>query len=165
MTNILTTSAPADAKPPTDIGNKLNTAARYLGSNLSGGLMIFVALGAMSPDQSATVIAKMHVMYQATQDFIGAFASIWYIIFPIISAWLLKMGVNSSGFGSMMDKVFAAAKAGNRSAQLQIVNAAASPDLGTKAIINPVLSAEPSTPPTVAASVSDLPTSTQGEVK
>lgn len=162
MTNILTTSPPS---APTDTGNKINAALRYLGSNVSGGLMIFVVLGAMTPEQSASVIANTHKMYSATQDFIGAFANIWYIVFPIASAWLLKMGVNSSGFGAMMDKVFAAAKAGNKSAQLQIVNAAASPDLGTKAIINPTLAAEPSTPPTVAASVSDLPPEVKGEVK
>lgn len=149
-------------KPPTDLGNKINAAARYLGSNVSGGLMIFVALGAMTPDQSAIVIAKMHVMYQATYDFVGAFASIWYIIFPIISAYLLKVGVNSSGFGSMMDKVFKAAQAGNKDAQRSIVSAAASPDIGTKAIINPILAPDPATPPTVVASAADLPPQAKG---
>ena len=157
MTNVDTS-----IKPPTDIGNKINTAWRYLGSNVSGGLMIFVVLGAMTPEQSASVLANMHKMYAATQDFVGAFANIWYIVFPIVSAWLLKMGVNSSGFGSMMDKIFAAAKAGNRDAQISIVTAAASPDLGTKAIINPSLAPVPSTPSTVVANVSDLPQQAKG---
>jgi hypothetical protein len=107
----------------------------------------------------------MHVMYQATQDFVGAFASIWYIVFPIISAYLLKMGVNSSGFGVMVDKILTAAKAGNKDAQVALVSAAASPDIGTKAIINPLLSTEAATPATVVANVSDLSLKTQGEVK
>lgn len=154
----------ANRTVPTDTSNKINTAVRYLGSNVSGGLMIFVVLGAMSPEQSAAVLLNMHKMYSATQDFIGAFANVWYIIFPIASAWLLKMGVNSSGFGVMMNKVFAAAKAGNKDAAVAIVTAAASPDLGTKAIINPALAVE-STPPTVVANISDLPLKTQGEVK
>jgi len=162
MTSITTNNPPS---VPTDTANKVNTALRYIGSNISGGLMIFVVLGAMTPEQSSAVIANMHKMYAASQDFIGAFANIWYIIFPMVSAWLLKMGVNSSGFSVMMDKIFAAAKAGNKDAQLQIVNAAAAPEIGTKAIINPVLAAEPSTPPTVAASVSDLPSDIKGEVK
>lgn len=142
---------------PTDLPNKINTALRYAGSNVSGGLMIFVVLGAMTPEQSATVIAKMHVMYQATQDFVGAFASIWYIIFPVISAWLLKMGVNSSGFGVMMDKVFAAAKAGNKDAAVALVSAAASPAIGTTSIVNPALAPEPKTPANVVASAADIP--------
>lgn len=141
----------------TDTGNKINTAVRYIGSNVSGGLAIFVVLGAMSPEQSATVLAKMHVMYQATQDFVGAFASIWYIIFPIVSAYLLKLGVNSSGFGVMMDKIFKAAQSGNEDAKLKIVNAAASPDIGTEAIINPAMAANPATPTTVVASAAALP--------
>jgi hypothetical protein len=145
-----------------DTGNKVNTAIRYIGSNVSGGLAIFVVLGAMSPEQSAIVLAKMHVMYSATQDFVGAFASIWYIIFPIASAYLLKLGVNSSGFGNMMDKIFKAAQSGNESAKLQIVNAAASPDIGTQAIINPVMAANPATPSTVVANAAALPEQAKG---
>jgi hypothetical protein len=156
---------PAGKTIPTDLGNKANAAMRYVASNVSGGLMLFVALGAMSPEQSATVIAQMHVMYQATQNFIGAFASIWYIIFPIVSGYLLKVGVNSSGFGVMMDKIFKAAQAGNKDAQVAIVSAAASPTIGTKAIINPMLASEAATPATVVANVSDLSPKTQGEVK
>jgi hypothetical protein len=143
--------------PTTDVSNKVNTAFRYLGSNLSGGLMIFVVLGAMSPDQSASVLLNMHKMYAATQDFVGAFANVWYIVFPIASGYLLKIGVNSSGFGSMMGKILLAAKSGNKEAQVSIVSAAAAPELGTKAIINPSLSVNPATPDTVVASVADIP--------
>lgn len=143
------TTTPA---PITDTGNKAKAALRYVGSNVSGGLMIFVVLGAMSPDQSAIIIAKMHVMYQATQDFVGAFASIWYIIFPIISGMLLKMGINSSGFGAMMDKVFAAAKSGDEGAKVAILNAAASKEIGTTAVINPEMAKLPATSDNVVSS-------------
>jgi len=151
-----------DITVTTDTGNKVNAGLRYVASNVSGGLAIFVILGAMSPEQSALVLSKMHVMYQATQDFVGAFASIWYIVFPILSAYLLKMGVNSSGFGVMMDKIFKAAQSGNKAAQLSIVNAAAAPELGTKAIINPTLAENPATPSTVVASVAALPEQAKG---
>lgn len=136
----------------TETTNKVNAALRYVASNVSGGLMIFVVLGAMTPEQSASVLANMHKMYSATQDFIGAFANIWYIVFPIASAWLLKMGVNSSGFGSMMDKIFAAAKAGDPDAKRTIINAAASPDIGTTAIINPDIAPDPKTADNVVSS-------------
>lgn len=151
--------------PPTDTGNKVLVAFRYLGANATGALTLFVALGTLTPDQQVQILKSANTIYNSSKDIVGAAANIWYIVFPILALWLGKMGVNASGFGTMMDKVFAAAKAGNKDAQVAIVTAAASPDLGTKAIINPMLAAEPSTPVTVAASVSALPTQVQGEVK
>jgi ABC-type Fe3+ transport system substrate-binding protein len=135
--------------------NQIIVALRYLASNATGALTLAVMLGAISPDQSAIILAKIHVMYQATQDFIGAFASIWYIVFPIIAAWLLKMGVNSSGIGAMMDRVFTLAKAGNMDAKAAIVNAAASPEIGSKGVVNPELANNPAVPTT--ANVVDDP--------
>lgn len=135
-TTLLTTIA---AKPVTDTGNKINVALRYLGSNVTGGLAVFVALGTVSPDQQVEILKSAHAMYQASHDFVGAAANIWYIVFPILAVWLGKMGVNSSGFGVMMDKVFAAAKSGNLDAKLALVNAAASKDIGTQAVVNPSL--------------------------
>jgi hypothetical protein len=141
----------------TDTANKVNVALRYLGSNATGALTLAVALGSLSPDQSALIISKIHVMYQATQDFVGAFASIWYIVFPIIAAWLMKMGVNSSGFGNMMDRIFAAAKAGNVDAKVAIVNAAASPEIGSTGVVNPAMAANPATSANVVSSALSLP--------
>lgn len=141
----------------TDTSNKINASLRYLASNVSAGLAVLVVLGSLSPENSAAIIANLHKMYSATQDFVGAFANIWYIVFPLISGWLLKMGVNSSGFGTMMDKVFAAAKSGNVDAQLAIVNAAASKELGTEGIVNPALAANPATAPLVVARSEEIP--------
>lgn len=152
-------------KPTTDVGNKASTALRYLASNATGALTLFVALGSVSPDQQVDILKSAHAMYQASHDFVGAAANIWYIVFPIVGIWLGRMGVNSSGFGAMMDKIFKAAQSGNRDAQVAIVTAAASPDIGTQAIINPMLAAEPSTPATVASSVSALPPDVKEQVK
>lgn len=140
-----------------DTTNKVNAGLRYLASNVSAGLAVLVVLGSLSPENSAVIIANLHKMYSATQDFIGAFANIWYIVFPLISGWLLKMGVNSSGFGAMMDKIFAAAKAGNVDAKVAIVTAAASPDIGSKGVVNATMAANPATPSNVVASPADLP--------
>lgn len=132
-----TTIAPV--KPVTDTSNKINVALRYLGSNATGGLAVFVALGTFSPDQQVQILKSAHQMYQASADFVGAAANIWYIVFPALAVILAKMGINSSGFGAMMDKVFAAAKSGNVDAKVAIVNAAASKDIGTQAVVNPSL--------------------------
>jgi len=151
--------------PPTDTGNKIVVGLRYLGANATGALTLFVALGTLTPDQQVQILKSANTIYNSSKDIVGAAANIWYIVFPILAIWLGKLGINASGFGNMMDRVFAAAKAGNKEAQVAIVNAAASPDIGTKAIINPTLAAEPSTPPTVAVSVSALPPDVQGAVK
>lgn len=141
----------------TDTSNKINVGLRYLGSNATGALTLAVALGSLSPEQSALILSKIHIMYQATQDFIGAFASIWYIVFPIVALWLGKVGVNSAGFGNMMDKLFAAAKAGNVDAKVAIVTAAASPDIGSTGVVNATMAANPATPSNVVAKPADLP--------
>lgn len=161
----LSTIIPNSPTTKTDTGNKVSAASRYAGVYGSGLVTVFMLLGSFSPEQQNQILSSAHTMYQATHDFVGAAANIWYIVFPVIALWLGKIGVNSSGFGVMMDKVFKAAQSGNKDAQVAIVTAAASPDLGTKAIINPVLAAEPSTPATVAASVSDLPTAVKEDVK
>ncbi len=144
--------------PATDTSNKIAAGLRYLGSNATGALTLAVVMGSLSPEQSATILAQIHVMYQATHDFVGAFASIWYIVFPIAAGFLAKAGINSSGFGAMMDKMFAAAKAGNVAAKVMILNAAASKDIGTTAVVNPEMAANPATAPAVVASAGDVQT-------
>lgn len=141
----------------TDTSNKINVALRYLGSNATGGLAVFVALGTLDPAQQTEILSSAHTMYVATHDFIGAAANIWYIVFPIAALWLGKMGVNSAGFGNMMDKLFAAAKAGNVDAKVAIVTAAASPDIGSKGVVNATMAANPATPSNVVANPADLP--------
>ncbi len=143
--------------PATDTSNKIAVGLRYLGSNATGALTLAVVMGSLSPDQSALILSKIHVMYQATQDFVGAFASIWYVVFPIAAAYLAKVGINSSGFGAMMDKIFAAAKAGNVDAKVAIVNAASSRDIGSAGVVNPEMAANPATSGAVVASPADLP--------
>lgn len=105
----------------TDTKAKVNVALRYIGSNATGALTLAVALGAISPDQSADVIKSLHVMYSSTQDFVGAFANVWYIVFPLIALWLGKLGINSAGFGAIVDRLLTAAKAGNTEAQIGII--------------------------------------------
>lgn len=139
-----------------DTSNKISAALRYVGSNATGGLAVFVALGTLTPDQQTQILSSAHTIYQSTHDLIGAFANIWYIVFPIAAVYLGKMGVNSSGFGSMMDKIFAAAKAGNVDAKIAIVTAAASPEIGSQGVVNPALAANPATPPNVVSSAQAL---------
>lgn len=152
-----TTTAPA--KPVTDTSNKISAALRYLGSNATGGLSVFVVLGMLSPDQQVEILKSAHQMYDATYAFVGAAANIWYIVFPILAAVLMKMGINSSGFGVMMDKIFTAAKSGNMDAKVALVNAASSRAIGTQAIVNPELAPLAATAGNVVSTPAAVPAS------
>lgn len=152
-----TTTAPT--KPVTDTSNKISAALRYLGSNATGGLSVFVVLGMLSPDQQVEILKSAHQMYDATYAFVGAAANIWYIVFPIAAMWLAKAGINSSGFGVMMDKIFKAAKSGNMDAKVALVNAASSRDIGTQAIVNPELAPLAATAGNVVSTPAAVPAS------
>ena len=145
---------------PTETKHKLNVALRYLGSNATGGLTVFVALGTLSPDQQITILKSANQMYEATYSFAGAAANIWYIVFPIVAVWLGKLGWNASGVGKMMDNIFAMAKAGNVEAKVAIVNAAASPAIGSQGVVNPELAANPATAGNVVSAPALVPKTT-----
>lgn len=149
-----TTTSPA----PTGTANKVNVALRYLGSNATGGLTVFVVLGLLSPEQQVDILKNAHAMYDATFALVGAAANIWYIIFPLIAGMLLKMGVDASNVGNMMNRLFALAKAGNIEAKVAIVNAAASPAIGTQAIVNPELAPLAATAGNIVATPAAVPT-------
>lgn len=153
-----TTTTPA-VKPVTDTGNKVNVALRYLASNATGGLAVFVAIGTLTPDQQVSLLKSANTIYNSSRDIVGAFANIWYIVFPIAAVWLGKMGVSSAGIGNMMDRVFAMAKSGNLDAKVAIVNAAASPAIGTQAIVNPELAPLAATSTNVVSTPAAVPAS------
>lgn len=115
-----TALVPVDSTPTP---GKVSIISRYIGSNATGAMTVLAVLAGISPENSQLVIMKLHVMYDAIQQFIGAFASIWYIVFPVVAVWLGKMGVDASGIGTMMNKVLALAKAGDVGAQVQVLNA------------------------------------------
>jgi hypothetical protein len=103
------------------------------------------------------ILKSANTIYNSTRDIVGAAANVWYIVFPIVALYLGKLGVNASGIGTMMDKVFAMAKSGNLEAKVAIVNAAASPAIGTQAIVNPELAPLAATANNVVVTPSAVP--------
>lgn len=124
---------------PTDTTNKVKTGSRYATVFGMGSMAIFMFLGTFPPDQQASILKSANVMYESLRTFIGAAADIWFIVFPVIAIWLGKMGVDAGGIGNAVNRVFALAKGGNLEAKLALVNAASSPQIGTRAIVNPEL--------------------------
>lgn len=155
----MTDTATTPATAPTETKHKLNVAMRYLGSNATGGLAVFVALGTLTPDQQVTILKSANQMYEATYSFVGAAANIWYIVFPIVALWLARLGINASSVGSMIDNVFKLAKAGNVEAKVALVNAAASPAIGSQGVVNPELAANPATAGNVVSAPALVPKS------
>jgi hypothetical protein len=80
----------------------IKVLSRYLGSNVAAGMAVLVVLGALTPDQSQTVVAAMHQIYGDFHDAVGAFAKIWVIVFPLVSVWIAKMGLNSSQVNALV---------------------------------------------------------------
>lgn len=128
MNETATITAPPPITAPvaaqSEVRNKTNVATRYVASNAAGAMGLLMILAGMPQDQAATLLSSLNSMNAALYDFIGAFSSAWYIAFPVVSVWLGKMGVDASGFGAMINKVLAAAKAGNVAAQVQVVQSA-----------------------------------------
>ena len=83
----------------------VKTTIHWLATNIAGAMIFFVAIGALSPEQSAKITASAHNIIQDSKDIVGNFAVIWYIIFPLASAALLKMGINATDVGNMVDRV------------------------------------------------------------
>lgn len=108
----------------TETKNKVNVAVRYASSNALGALTFAAVLAGMPAEQAQDVLTGLQKMYSATQDFVGAFAGVWFIVFPLAASLLAKVGVDASGFGAMVGKVLAAAKAGDAGAQAQVVQSA-----------------------------------------
>lgn len=143
-----TSSTPA---PATDTANKVKTGSRYATVFGLGGTALFMALGTFTPDQQADILKSAHVMYESLRTFIGAAANIWFIVFPALAILLAKWGIDAGGIGKAVDRVFALAKAGNLEAKIALVNAAASPDIGSQGVVNKELAANPATAGNVVA--------------
>ena len=143
-----------------DLNNTANIITRYAGSNVSGALILAATLAGLPPEKSQAVMNSLHTIYADVHDIIGAFANIWYIVFPVVSIWLARLGINSSKIGPVMDRFLKTALSGNtaeaREAKVAIVNAAATPALGTAAIVNPTLAADPATPSNVVRTALDI---------
>lgn len=139
----------------TEFANKLNAALRYGGSNAA---MLFTVMGVFSlltPDQIVSLKTQIDVLQQSVMTAYGALTKMWIILGPIAAIWLAKVGMNSSTVQAMAGKLLGIAKndpAKSQEAKEALITAAASPDIGTKAIINPTLAASPATPGNVVVS-------------
>jgi hypothetical protein len=147
----------ANLPAPTDTTNKVKTGSRYATVFSMGGMAIFMFLGTFSPDQQASILESANLMYESLRTFIGAAADIWFIVFPVIAAVLTKWGIDAGGIGNAVNRVFALAKAGNLEAKVALVNAASSPDIGSRGVVNAELAPLAATSGNVVSTPAALP--------
>lgn len=137
----------------TELQNKLSAAKRY-GS--TAGATLLTVLGALSfltPEQIVEVKAQVDVLNQSIVTAYGALTKMWIILGPVGVAVAAKLGWNSSGVQALAGKLLDIAKTDDKAKEV-LVTAAASPEIGTQAIINPSLAPSPATPDNVVVSAS-----------
>lgn len=135
----------------TELRNKLSTAYRYAGT--AGGTLLTVlgALSFLDAQQIADVKAQVDILNQSLLTAYGALTKMWIILGPVAIGVAAKLGWNSSGVQALAGKLLDIAKNDDKAKEV-LVTAAAAPEIGTTAIINPALAASPATPGNVVVS-------------
>jgi hypothetical protein len=142
----------------TEFGNKLNSALRYGGTVAGTGFTLLAVMSLLSADQVAELKTQIEVLNNSILTAYGAVVKMWVILGPIAVMWLAKMGYDSSTIKAMAGKLLKIAAnrvdPSSTDAKIAIVSAAASPSIGTLAVINPTMAAHPETPTNVVANAS-----------
>lgn len=137
----------------TELQNKMSAAKRYAGTAGATLLTVLGALSFLTPEQIAEVKTQVDVLNQSMITAYGALTKMWIILGPVGVAVAAKLGWNSSGVQALAGKLLDIAKNDDKAKEV-LVTAAASPDIGTQAIINPSLAPSPATPSNVVVSAS-----------
>lgn len=144
------------------------TVGRLLasGRNYAGQIIAFAGgIGVMSAaQQKGLTDALVEIGNGVSMVFHGA-SSAWTILAvvaaPIVGPLLARWASNSAKVESQAAAVKAAVEDPNtaisKEAKVAIVSAAASPEIGTTAIVNPELAAEPATPGNVVSTKAAVP--------
>lgn len=135
----------------TELQNKLASAYRYAGTTGATALTVLGALSFLDAQQIAEIKAQVDIFNQSVVTAYGALTKMWLILGPIAILVAGKIGWNSSSVQSLAAKLLGIAKNDDKAKEV-LVTAAASPDIGTQAIVNPALAASPATPGNVVAS-------------
>jgi len=145
----------------TEFSNKLNAALRYGGTTAGTAFTMMAVLSLLSPDQVVALKANVETLKNSILTGYGALVNMWVILGPVGVMLLAKMGYSSSSVQAMAAKLLKiaanAADPASKQAKVEIVNAAASPAVGSTGVVNKVLAADPATAPNVVASPAELP--------
>lgn len=146
----------------TESGNKLKALLRYAGT--SGGTLLTVLgiFSFLSPEQIVDVKQQVVIFNDSILSAYGALTKMWVVLGPVAIGFLAKAGWNSSSIKAMTSKLLGIAintanVASAQAARIELVKAAASPAIGTVAVINPSLAPNPATPANVVTNAAAVP--------
>jgi hypothetical protein len=146
----------------TELSNKLNSALRYGGAAAGTAFTLMSVISLLTPDQVVQLKANIETLKTSIITGYGALVNMWIILGPVAIGVAAKMGWNSSGVQAMARKLLSIAANDqdpkSMQAKVEIVNAAASPEIGTTAVVNTALAADPNTASNVVAAPSDVVT-------
>lgn len=146
----------------TELSNKVNAGSRYAVTVVATAFTIMAGMSIISPDQLIHLKSDLEVLKTSFVTGYGALLDMWAILGPVAIGIAVKMGWNSSSVKSMGGKLLKIA--GNKAdpaateAKVVIVNAAASPTIGSQGVVNKEMAANPATSANVVASAGDVPT-------
>lgn len=144
----------------TEFSNKLNSALRYGGTAAGTAFTFMAVISLLTPDQVVQLKANVETLKTSILTGYGALVNMWVILGPVAIGVAAKLGWNSSGVQAMAKKLLSIASNDqdpkSMQAKVEIVNAAASPEIGTTAVVNTTLAADPNTVSNVVASPSQV---------
>lgn len=145
----------------TESQNKLNAALRYGGTTAGTLFTVMGVMSLLSPDQITQLGVAVHDLNASILTAYGALTKMWVILGPVGVVILGRAGFKSSSVQAMAAKLFKIATNDNdpaqKEAKVALVNAAASPDIGSQGVVNKDLAADPATSGNVVAAPELLP--------
>ena len=145
----------------TEFSNKLNSALRYGGTAAGTVFTLMAVVSLLSPDQVVALKANVETLKTSIVSGYGALVNMWIILGPVAIGVAAKIGWNSSSVQAMAGKLLkiaaTASDPASKQAKVEIVNAAASPAVGSTGVVNKALASDPATLPNVVASPAELP--------
>lgn len=143
------------------IGRLYASGRNYLGQVLAFG----AGVGVISAAQDKGLMDSLTEIYNGASMVVHGATSFWTILTvvaaPIVGPILARWASNSAKTDNQAAAVKTAVLDPNttlsQQAKVDIVTAAASPDVGTKGIVNPLLAADPATPANVVSQPALVP--------
>ena len=149
----------------TELSNKMYSALRYGGTAVGAVFTVMAALSLLSVDQVAQLKGDVETLKTSIVTGYGALIDMWIVLGPVAIGVAAKLGWNSSSVKAMAGKLFNIAKndddpAKATEAKVALVNAAASPEIGSQGVVNPEMAANPATSDNVVSAPSQVPPKT-----
>lgn len=146
----------------TELQNKLSALKRYGVTAAGGALTIAGVLQLLTPEQIVELKAQADILNQSIMTGYGALTKMWIIIGPVMIGMAARLGWQSSSIKALAGKLLGIATndadaKGATVAKVALVNAAASPDIGSQGVVNQQLAANPATAGNVVAAPEFIP--------